>query len=115
MALVRDRGLGGLAPEFGVATRAEVALLVIRLSKKVGTLLDRGTVLFLLKALAATATMFGVLWIARPLYENQRDLATPTLLLQVGATVLLGGATYIAASVLLRQEEVATLLRLARR
>ncbi len=113
--LVGPFGLGGLAFAFSVATMVHATLLLWALRRRVGSVLNRPTMLFTARAALATFLMFAALWLARPLLSGYQDLPLLSLALRVGVVVAGGGAVYVLASLLLRQEEVGTLLRLARR
>jgi putative peptidoglycan lipid II flippase len=115
LLLVRPMGLGGLALALALATMVHVALLMYALRRKVGALVNGATARFVVKALAATLLMLGALWLARPLVEGYESMRLAAKAVRVGMAVASGGAVYLLASIALGQEEVATLLRIARR
>lgn len=115
LILVRVMGLGGLALAFSIATGVQVLLLLAALRRRVGPVLDAAARAFLLKAVLATGAMVAVLLLAGPLLAEYQSLAFPDLLARVGGSVAGGAAAYLGASVLLGQDEVGTLMRLARR
>ncbi len=113
--LVEPLQLAGLALAFSLATMAQVLMLVFALQSRIGSLVDRDTFNFVMKALLATTLMAAALWLARPLIADYSSMSLLTKLMRVGTTVTGGAAVYVLVSIGLRQEEVAILLRIARR
>lgn len=115
LLLIGPLRLGGLALAFSLATTLQVLLLLAALRDKIGFAVDRDTWRFILNALAATAAMAISLWLSRPLYAGYARSETLLLLMQLSLTISLGAGVYLLVSLLLRQEEIGTLLRVARR
>lgn len=115
LLLVRLMGLGGLALAFALATTVQVFLLIRTLSGRIGDVLDRPTLMFFVKAVLACALMVFYLWLAIPLLAGYATMPLFLKAVSVGFTVGVGATVYLLTSVLLGQEEVGTLLRLAHR
>ncbi len=115
LLLIQPLRLGGLALAFALATAVQVLLLLVALQDKIGFGLDAATRRFLRNALLATGAMALTLWLARPIYDGYSGSGTLGLILQLGGTIGIAAGVYLGVSLLLRQEEIGTLLRVARR